>query len=93
MDREVSRLYLAVGERLRELRTSRAGLTQERLAHLAGFDPAFVSRVERGRTAASLQTIGILCSALGISLADFFRPFHEPPALHGPRKRRSSAGR
>ena len=88
MDRDSTRFYGAVGDRLRELRTIRAGLTQERLALAAGFDPAFVSRVERGRTAASLHTLGALCAALGVSLADFFRPFNQPPRLHGPRKRR-----
>ncbi len=87
MDREATRFYSAVGERLRELRTTR-GLTQERLALAAGYDPAFVSRVERGRTAASLHTLGALCAALGVSLAEFFRAFNQPPRLHGPRKRR-----
>ena len=88
MDREVSRFYGAIGDRVRELRTKRAGLTQERLALAAGFDPSFVSRVERGQTAASLHTLGALCAALDVSLADFFQPFREPYRFHGPRKRR-----
>lgn len=88
MDREVDRLYLAIGARLRELRTSRPGLTQERLALAAGFDPAFVSRVERGRTAASLHTLGALCTALDLSLSEFFQPFEKVFRVHGPRKRR-----
>jgi transcriptional regulator with XRE-family HTH domain len=87
MEREASRFYGAIGNRLRELRAGE-GLTQERLALAAGFDPSFVSRVERGRTAASLHTLGALCAALGVSLADFFRPFNDAPRLHGPRKRR-----
>jgi len=88
MDRDAARLYRAVGARLRELRTARAGFTQERLAHAAGFDPAFVSRVERGQTAASLHTLGALCTALDLSLADFFRPLQDPLRIRGPRKRR-----
>jgi len=88
MDREASRFYRAVGARLRDLRVTNAGLTQERLALAAGFDPSFVSRVERGRTAASLHTLAALCGSLGVSLAEFFRPFQDLSRLHGPRKRR-----
>ena len=88
MDREVLRFYRAVGDRLRELRTTKVGITQERLALQAGYDPSFVSRVERGRTAASLHTLGSLCGALGVSLADFFRPFQDQPRFRGPRKHR-----
>ena len=90
MEREVARLYLAIGARLRDLRRNRAGLTQERLALAAGFDPAFVSRIERGRTAASLHTLGALCAALDLSLSEFFRPFEKPFRVHGPRKRHAS---
>lgn len=79
MHPQEERVYRAVGRRLRELRKARSGLTQQRLANAAGFDPAFVSRVERGRTAASLSTIAALCGALGVSLKVFFEPFEGQP--------------
>lgn len=88
------RLERAIGRRLRELRKSREGLTQEKLAHGAGFDPSFVGRVERGTTAVTVNTVEALCAALEVSLAEFFRPLDKAFGLRGPRRRRKpSTGR
>lgn len=59
------------GERIRELRAERA-LSQEQLAITAGITPAYLGLVERGRRNATVLTIERICTALNISLADFF---------------------
>jgi len=86
---DAERLHRALGRRVRELR-DRRGLTQERLAHEASLHPVFVSRVERGATGVTVDTVAALCGALGVTLAEFFDPFRQVPRLRGPgRKRRS----
>ncbi len=82
------RLHRALGRRVRELRHRDPGLTQERLAHEAGLHPVFVSRVERGATGVTVDTVAALCGVLGVTLAEFFDPFREPATLRGPGRRR-----
>jgi transcriptional regulator with XRE-family HTH domain len=74
MSREADRLHRAIGERLRVLREEREGLSQERLAALAGFHRTFVGKLERGESAATVDSLAALCSALGATLAEFFSP-------------------
>jgi len=80
------RLHKLVGKRVRELRTAQKGLTQERLANEAELHPVFLSRVERGMTATTIDTIAIIGGALGITLAEFFAPFRQSLRLRGPRR-------
>ncbi len=87
--RDAERLHRAVGLRVRELR-DRHGLTQERLAHEASLHPVFVSRVERGATGVTVNTVAALCGVLGVTLAEFFEPFTQVPKLRGPGRRRRS---
>lgn len=49
-------------------------LKQGDLASIAGIDQANLSRIERGNTAATLDTYLRLCSALGIDLTAEPRP-------------------
>lgn len=58
-----------LGEGLRRLRSER-GLTQARLAELAGVTPAAISQAESGRRGLSLDTLVPLCDSLGIGLDD-----------------------
>ena len=53
------------------MRTERA-LSQERLALNAGITPTYLGLVEREQRNATVATIERLCSALNISLAEFF---------------------
>ncbi len=88
MDTQAERLHRGIGRRLRELRESEDGLSQEELAARAGFHRTFVGKLERGETATTVDSLAALCSALGVTLAEFFRPFDRPLRLRGPRRRR-----
>lgn len=57
------------GKRLREVREG-TGISQERLAELAGLHRTYVSSVERGKNNISLINIEKLALALGVSLRD-----------------------
>jgi transcriptional regulator with XRE-family HTH domain len=65
----VADLRPAFGQRVRQLRLERA-LTQEQLAERAGMHWTYISGVERGRRNPSLNVLGQLAGALGLSLAD-----------------------
>lgn len=86
MEREEERLHRAVGKRLLELREQQEGLTQERLAERSGLHVSFVARVERGETAATVDSLAALCSALGVTLAEFFEKLDKPYRVQGPRR-------
>ncbi len=88
MDGEAERLHQAIGRRLRALRQEHKGLSQEKLAAHTGFHRTFVGKLERGETAATVDSLAALCSALGITLAEFFKPFDRRFNLRGPRRRR-----
>lgn len=64
-------VIVSFGERLRNLRT-RAGLSQEDLAHEAGLDRTYVSGIERGVRNPSLRNIARLAGALGVPVRDLF---------------------
>lgn len=64
-----------VPNRLRERRND-AGLSQEELAHKAGFSVFTISRTERGRSP-SLQTAQAIAAALGLKVADIWPEFAE----------------
>jgi transcriptional regulator with XRE-family HTH domain len=57
------------GKRLREVRT-RKGISQEKLAELAGLHRTYVSSVERGERNVSLINIENLANALGVPMAE-----------------------
>lgn len=57
-----------LGARLRQLRQAR-GISQERLADLAGLHRTYVGGVERGERNVSLINLLALAHALGVSLS------------------------
>ena len=67
---------------LRRIRHQRK-LSQEGLAHEAGVDRAYLSRVERGVTHVGLEIIGKLADVLEVDPAEFFRR----PTRSGGRKK------
>lgn len=58
--------YIKLGRRIREARKAR-NWSQEKLAKDIGRSTSFLGHVERGTRIASIETLVILCDALGIS--------------------------
>lgn len=58
-----------LGDELREAR-ERAGLTQEQLAFRAGLSRPYVSQLEHGHKSPTLETLFLVCDALGVAAAD-----------------------
>jgi transcriptional regulator with XRE-family HTH domain len=67
---------------LRRIRHQRR-LSQEQLAHDAGIDRAYMSRIERAVTHVGLEIIGKLATILEVDPAEFFRR----PSRTGTRKK------
>jgi transcriptional regulator with XRE-family HTH domain len=91
---EAQEMSETFAEALAELRTSR-GLSQSRLAHEAGFDHSYISRLEAGKREPSRETVLALAEVLALTevqldrllIAAGFRPindsnlFADEPAL------------
>lgn len=60
-----------LGLRLKSLRTAK-GLSQRRLAAIAGVSNATISLIEHGRTDPSMGLLKRVLDGLGVSFADFF---------------------
>jgi transcriptional regulator with XRE-family HTH domain len=67
---------------LRRIRHDRK-LSQEQLAHDAGVDRVYMSRIERAVTYVGLEIIGKLATILEVEPAEFFRR----PSRSGPRRK------
>lgn len=59
----------AIGKTVRSLRT-KAGLTQEALAHASGLNTSEISNLERGWRNPRWETMKRLANGLGVSCAD-----------------------
>lgn len=57
------------GQKVRKVRKQR-GLTQEKLAELAGIDYSYVNLIENGRRNPSLKVMAKLSRILGVRLED-----------------------
>jgi len=64
-----SDVQVRFGRRLRETRQGR-GISQEKLAELAGLHRTYISGVERGERNISLANIERLARALGVAMSD-----------------------
>lgn len=64
----MSSVYVRFGDKLRQVRKEK-GVSQEKLAALAGLHRTYVSSVERGERNISLLNIEKLSLALGVSMA------------------------
>jgi transcriptional regulator with XRE-family HTH domain len=65
----LSDVLIQFGARLRTTR-QKEGISQERLAELAGLHRTYVSSVERGKRNISLLNIERLATALGVAMSD-----------------------
>ena len=69
-------IKLLIGERVRTLREQRGISSQEKLGEMSGdLHRTFIGRVERGETNISIENLEAIAKALGVSLAEFFKPF------------------
>jgi len=59
------------GQRLREIREQK-GLSQERLAALAGLNRTYISKIERGERTVSIKTVAALAQGLEVEAKDLF---------------------
>lgn len=64
----MSDVKVLFGQKLRQTRRKQ-GISQERLAELAGLHRTYVSSVERGERNVSLSTIEKFAAALDVSMA------------------------
>jgi len=60
-----------LGQRIRNYRTAQ-GLSQEKLAELAGCHSTYIGQIERGEKNATIESIEKISSALNISLSTLF---------------------
>ncbi len=72
----MSNLAKTVGQRIRNYRTQ-LGLSQEKLAELAGCHPTYIGQLERGEKNATLESIDKIASSLKISLSKLFENLGE----------------
>lgn len=72
-----------LGARIKELRKKR-GLTQDQLAELVDLATRYISLIEVGRNAPSLETIDNLAQALGVELKVLFDFSHLDPDAIAP---------
>ncbi len=60
-----------IGQRIRNYRTQK-GLSQEKLAELAGCHSTYIGQLERGEKNATLESVEKIASAMDISLSELF---------------------
>lgn len=58
---------IAFGQRVREVRKSK-GISQERLAEMAGIDRSYMGNIERGEKNITLKKAYEICDALDIEI-------------------------
>jgi transcriptional regulator with XRE-family HTH domain len=61
--------YKAIGQRIKDTR-ARIGMSQERMAELAGLSMTHTSHIETGNTKVSLPALVQIANALNVSLDD-----------------------
>jgi len=67
----------ALARKLRELRL-KEGITQERLAFLAGLHPTYISMLENGRKSPTIDALGRIARALGVSISSILASAERP---------------
>ena len=73
-NKEFAMITNDVGARIKELRHA-AGISQEKLAFLAGIDRTYLASVENGKRNISIINLEKIVKALNCSLSDFFSVF------------------
>lgn len=65
----------AIGKRIRDLRITKTGLSQEDLCKKLGIDRTYLSRLESGKQNITIANLNLICSGLKITLKEFFDIF------------------
>ena len=60
---------IAFGKRVREMRKSK-GISQERLAEMAGIDRSYMGNIERGEKNITLKKVYDICDALKVEIRE-----------------------
>jgi transcriptional regulator with XRE-family HTH domain len=60
-----------IGQRIKDLR-EKANISQKDLAYTADLDRSYIASIENGQRNVSIINIEKICTALNISLKDFF---------------------
>jgi transcriptional regulator with XRE-family HTH domain len=63
------------------LARKKLGISKNRLAKLTGLSQPYITELESGRKKPALATVEKLCSALGLSLAEFFAENDQEPDI------------
>ena len=61
-----------LGKRIRELRTSKINLSQEKFAHKIEMDRTYFASVETGKRNISITNIKKIADGLGVPLSELF---------------------
>lgn len=67
----VSNITKVIGQRLRNERV-KLGLSQEKLAEMAGCHPTYIGQIERGEKNPTIESLEKISNALEISLSQLF---------------------
>lgn len=59
-----------ISARIKELRTAR-GLSTNKLSNMAGLSQSYVRKLEKGDSKPTIESLELLCQALGITFEDF----------------------
>lgn len=77
----ISKLSKVVGDRIRFVRNEK-GYSIEELAHRLNVSITYLGRVERGDRSPTLDILGKIITALGISFVELFSDFHVGKRLY-----------
>ena len=61
-----------VGKRIKYLRVTKLGVSQEEFAKKIGIDRTYFCKLEAGKKNPTLETLNKICAGLNITLKDFF---------------------
>ena len=67
---------ISVGDTVRKLREQN-GISVRTLATMSGFSPSFISQVENGQASPSINSLQHICTALRVTLGEFFHAFSD----------------
>ncbi len=62
---------MTIGEKIRLLR-EKAGYTQNSFSHWAGISQSQIRRIELDQSGVTVETLQVICDALGVTLKEFF---------------------